>query len=217
MRSSKSKLNRQKIILATTNQGKFHELKKCLTGVPADFQSLADLGAREDVKEKGKNFLENARLKSLAWSRRSDFLILAEDSGLEVDALRGQPGIYSARYSGPRATNEKNICKVLRLMQGIPWPRRTARFVSWAVLSRKGRILKEGKGQVRGYIAFNKKGTQGFGYDPIFFYSPWKKTFGQVARAEKGKVSHRGRALKKIKAFLIKYLDAAQQENEKGA
>ena len=204
-------MNREKIILATTNQGKFHEIKEYLGGLPADFGSLLDLGAREDVKEKGKTFLENARLKSLAWSLKSDFLTLAEDSGLEVDALGGKPGIYSARFSAPGATDQKNIRKLLRLMEGVPWHRRKARFVSCAVLSRKGKILKEVRGQVRGYIALKKKGNQGFGYDPVFFYSTWKKTFGQVARTEKSKVSHRGRALKKMKAFLIAYLDEAQK------
>ncbi len=212
VRSSKLKLNREKIILATTNQGKFREIKEYLAGLPADFRSHVDLGAREDVKEKGKTFLENARLKSLAFSLRSGFLTLAEDSGLEVDSLGGKPGIYSARFSAPGATDEKNIRKVLRLMEGVPWHRRKARFVSCAVLSRKGKILKEVRGQVRGYIAFKKKGNHGFGYDPIFFYSSWKKTFGEVAPAEKNKVSHRGRALKKMKAFLIAYLNEAQKK-----
>lgn len=206
---SKSKLNREKIILATTNQGKFREIKKYLAGLPVEFLSLQDLGIGEDVEEKGKTFLENSRLKSLACSLNSEFLTLAEDSGLEVASLGGAPGIFSARFSAPRATDEKNIRKVLQLMEGVPWSRRQARFVSCAVLSRKGKILKEVKGQVRGYIAFKKKGNQGFGYDPIFFYSPWKKTFGELAPAEKNKVSHRGRALKKMEAFLITYLNKA--------
>jgi XTP/dITP diphosphohydrolase len=205
-------LNKEKIILATTNRGKIREIRAYLAGLPADFRSLGDLGAREDVKEKGRTFLENARLKSLAWSLRSDFLTLAEDSGLEVEALGGKPGIYSARFSAPGATDEKNIRKLLRLMERVPWDQRKARFVSCAVLSRNGKILKEVRGQVRGYVTFRKKGNQGFGYDPVFFYSSWKKTFGQVSRAEKSKVSHRGRALKKMKAFLIAYLDEAQKK-----
>jgi XTP/dITP diphosphohydrolase len=205
-------LNREKIILATTNQGKFREIKEYLAGLPVEFLSLKDLGPEEDVEEKGKTFLENARLKSLAFSLNSDFLILAEDSGLEVSYLGREPGIYSARFSAPRATDDKNIQKVLRQMEGVPWNQRRARFVSCAVLSRKGKILKEVRGQVRGYIAFKKRGDQGFGYDPIFFYSPWKRTFGEITPAKKNKVSHRGRALRKMKAFLITYLNKSQKE-----
>jgi len=211
---SKSKLNREKIILATTNQGKFQEIKECLGGLPAEFLSLEDLGAG-DVDEKGKSFLENARLKSLACSLKSDFLTLAEDSGLEVRWLGGAPGIFSARFSAPRATDEKNIRKVLRLMEGVPRSQRQARFVSCAVLTRKGKILKEVKGRVRGYIASKKKGNHGFGYDPIFIYTPWHRTFGELAPAEKNKVSHRGRALKKMEAFLMAYLNKAQKRKKK--
>jgi XTP/dITP diphosphohydrolase len=205
-------LNREKVVLATSNLGKFREIKEYLTGLPVEFLSLADLGAGEDVEEKGRTFLENARLKSLACSLRTDFLTLAEDSGLEVSSLEGKPGIYSARFSAPAATDEKNIRKVLQLMEGVRWNRRQARFVSCAVLSKKGKILKEVKGQVRGYIAFDRKGNNGFGYDPIFFYTLWKRTFGEVAPAEKNRVSHRGRALKKMKAFLQAYLKPAPRE-----
>jgi XTP/dITP diphosphohydrolase len=203
---SKSELTRERIILATSNPGKLREIKEYLAGLPAEFLSLRDLGAGKEVKEKGQSFLENARLKSLAWSLKSEFLVLAEDSGLEVCHLEGAPGIFSARFSAPRATDEKNIRKLLRLMEGASWSQRQAKFVSCAVLSRKGKIIKEVKGQVRGYVAFEKKGNRGFGYDPVFFYSPQKRTFGQLTPAEKNKVSHRGRALMKMKAFLMSYL-----------
>lgn len=212
---SKSKLNREKLVLATTNQGKFREIKEYLAELPVEFLSLQDLGAQGDIEEKGQTFLENARLKSLACSLKSEYLTLAEDSGLEVSYLRGAPGILSARFSAPGAADEKNIRKVLRLMEGVSWSRRQARFLSCAVLSKNGKILKEVKGQVRGYIAFKKRGNQGFGYDPIFFYSRWKKTFGELAPAQKNKVSHRGRALKKMKAFLVTYLNKAQKSKKK--
>jgi XTP/dITP diphosphohydrolase len=203
---SKSELTRERIFLATSNPGKLREIKESLAGLPAEFLSLRDLGAGKEVKEKGQSFLENARLKSLAWSLKSEFLVLAEDSGLEVRHLGGAPGIFSARFSAPKATDEKNIRKLLRLMEGARWSQRQARFVSCAVLSRKGKIIKEVKGQVRGYVAFEKKGNRGFGYDPVFFYPPLKRTFGQLAPAQKNKVSHRGRALMKMKAFLMSYL-----------
>ncbi len=204
--SSKSKLSREKLVLATSNQGKFREIKNYLADLPVDILSLDDLSASEEVEEEGKTFLENARLKSLAWSRKLDHFILAEDSGLEVEYLGGKPGIFSARFSAPRPTDEKNIRKVLRLMAGVPWSRRRARFVSCLVLARKGKVLREVRGEVRGFIAFRKKGNRGFGYDPIFNYPRWRKNFGELDPGEKNKVSHRGRGLKKMKAFLATFL-----------
>ena len=150
-------------------------------------------------------FLENARQKSLAYSLLSEHLTLAEDSGLEVDHLNGAPGVFSARFSDPGASDEKNIRKVLRLMKGVPWPDRRARFVCQLVLSRKGRILKEYRGQVRGSIALEKRGDRGFGYDPVFFYRPFGRTFGELRPERKNAVSHRGRALKKMRMFLRRY------------
>jgi len=174
-----------------------------------EFLSLQDIGADEDIEEKGETFLENARLKSLAYSSLSEHLTLAEDSGLEVEYLAGAPGVFSARFSDPGATDERNIQKVLRLLQGVPWRDRRARFVCQLVLSQKGRILKEYRGQVRGYIALEKSGDFGFGYDPIFFYGPFGRAFGRVPRTKKNAVSHRGRALKKMKLYLLRFLASA--------
>ncbi len=199
-------MTKKKLVLATSNQGKFREIKNYLGDLPVDILALDELSAGEEIEEKGKTFLENARLKSLAWSRKLEHLILAEDSGLEVEHLGGKPGIFSARFSAPRPTDEKNIRKVLRLMAGVPWNRRRARFVSCLVLAQKGKILKEARGEVRGFIAFEKKGNKGFGYDPIFYYPRWGKNFGELDPQEKNKVSHRGRSLKKMKAFLATFL-----------
>lgn len=176
-----------------------------------EFLSLEDVGARDDIEEKGTTFLENARLKSLAYSSLSEYPTLAEDSGLEVEYLRGAPGVISARFSGSRATDEKNIQKVLRLLRGIPWPERRARFVCQLVLSQKGRTLKEYRGQVRGTIALKKKGGLGFGYDPIFFYGPFGRTFGQVPPELKNTVSHRGRALKKMRQYLLWFIASGEK------
>lgn len=199
-------MSRAKLVLATSNQGKVREIKRYLAGLPFDILSLCDIGCADDVEENGRSFLENARLKSLAWSLRTKFLTLAEDSGLEVEHLGGAPGVYSARFSAPRPTDEKNIQKVLRLMRGVPWSERKARFVSCFVLSQNGNVIKEVRGQVRGYIALEKKGDLGFGYDPIFYYSRWKKNFGELPLDEKNRVSHRGRALKKMAAFIQAYV-----------
>ncbi|MFZ2053162.1 MAG: RdgB/HAM1 family non-canonical purine NTP pyrophosphatase [Candidatus Aminicenantales bacterium] len=205
----RSRSSRKKIVLATSNPGKLREIRRCLGRLPAEFLSLQDIGADEDVEEKGKTFLENARLKSLAYSSLTEYPTLAEDSGLEVEYLNGAPGVLSARFSDPGATDERNIQKVLRLLQGVAWRDRRARFVCRLVLSQKGRILKEYRGQVRGYIALEKSGNFGFGYDPIFFYGPFGRTFGQVPREKKNAVSHRGRALKKMKLHLLRFLASA--------
>jgi XTP/dITP diphosphohydrolase len=208
----RSRSNRKRIVLATSNPGKLREIRRYLGGLPAEFLSLQDIGAGEDVEEEGKTFLENARLKSLAYSSLSEFLTLAEDSGLQVEHLGGAPGVFSARFSDPGATDERNIQKVLRLLDGVPWPERRARFVCQLVLAQKGRILKEYRGQVRGTIALEKSGDLGFGYDPIFFYGPFGRTFGQLQPEKKNKVSHRGRALKKMRVYLHRLIASAEKK-----
>ena len=203
-------MNRAKIVVATSNPGKFREIGFSLKGLPLRCLSLADLGITDEVKEEGTTFSQNARLKSLAYSLRTGHLTLAEDSGLEVRHLGGEPGVYSARFSSPRPTDEKNIRKVLRLMEGVSWDRRQARFVCCLVLASKGQIIREVRGVVTGRIAFEKAGNSGFGFDPIFYYHPFRRTFGQLAAEEKDRVSHRGRALRKMRKFLISYLDSHQ-------
>lgn len=198
---------REKILLATTNQGKVREIKSYLADLPLEILSLKDFHFKSNFQEKAKSFLENALAKSLFYSEQSEILTLAEDSGLEIENLGGAPGVFSARFSDPQATDEKNIQKVLNLMRGIPFDKRKAQFVCYLVLSQKGEIIKEVKGQVRGFITFKKRGHCGFGYDPIFYYPPFKRTFAELEPEEKNKVSHRGRALRKMKTFLLDFLD----------
>lgn len=204
-------MSREQIVLATSNRGKLREIAQTLAGLPVTVLSLEDIGAPASVEEKGRTFRENARLKSIAYSLESDILTLAEDSGLEVAHLDGAPGIFSARFSAPRPTDEKNIRKVLRLMGGVPWSGRRARFVCYLVLARRGKVIKEARGVVRGRIAFAAKGDRGFGYDPIFFYAPFRKTFGELPPETKNRVSHRGRALAKMKTVLAGYLHQASR------
>lgn len=192
------------------NEGKAREIRKALIGLPVKVITLADAGIRTSCPEKGASFKENAEGKSRFYSGRSRYLTLAEDSGLEIEALDGAPGIFSARFSGRRPTDEKNIQKVLRLMKNTPPAERRARFVCCMVLAMNGRTMKTVSGRVRGEIAFDKKGELGFGYDPIFFYRPLRKTFGELRPPEKNVVSHRGRALKKMKTFLRGYLSRVQ-------
>lgn len=151
--------------------------------------------------------MANARGKSLFYGRDWEELSLGEDSGLEVDFLHGAPGVLSARFADPGATDERNIQKVLKLMDGVPEEERKARFVSCMVISRRGRIYAEIKGEVRGVIAFAKRGQSGFGYDPIFYYPPLDRTFAEMSPEEKNAISHRGQALKKLKSFLQSYLN----------
>lgn len=192
--------------MATANPGKAREIRGMLRGFPVKIRTLADLGIRTPFPEKGRTFEENARGKSVYYSKKSGLLTLAEDSGLAVEKLGGAPGIYSARFSGPRTTDEKNIQKVLRLMKNIPRPMRRARFVCCLVLSQNGRVIKKVTGRVRGTISLAKKGSHGFGYDPIFYYHPFRRTFGELLSSQKNRVSHRGRALRKMKDFLKAYL-----------
>ena len=191
-----------KLLIATTNAGKVREIRRSLSGLPFEVVSLAEVLPGASFRERGKTFLENARSKSLHYGQKSGLLTLAEDSGLEVDALDGAPGVHSARFSRPDPTDAKNNRKVLRLLANAPWKDRKAKFVCVMVLSRDGRVIREIHGKVRGVIDFAPKGENGFGYDPIFYYPKLGKHFAELGPDEKNAVSHRGRALKKLKTFL---------------
>jgi len=177
-------------------------MERALAGLPVTVIALDDIGVSKTVKEKGRTFRENAILKSVAYSLENEHLTLAEDSGLEVSHLRGAPGVYSARFSAPGATDQKNVRKVLRLMKGVPWSGRGARFVCHLVLARRGKVIKEVRGVVRGRIALAPKGDMGFGYDPIFYYAPLRRMFAELPSDLKNSVSHRGRALAKMRTYL---------------
>lgn len=202
-------MSKVKLLLATTNQGKAKEIKSYLKGLPLEIYSLEEAGLKETFPERGKTFSENARGKSLFYSKNWKGLTLAEDSGLEIEHLQGAPGVLSARFSGPQATDEKNNQKVLDLLKGVPIEKRKARFVSHLALARRGEIIREIEEHVQGLIAFQKKGSRGFGYDPLFLFPPLGKTFADLHPEEKNKVSHRGRSLKKLKEFLLQYLKQA--------
>jgi len=196
-------LSNERLLLATTNKGKAKEIASFLSELPLKIFTLQEVFPKQNFIEEGDTFAENAREKSLFYSRQWEGLTLAEDSGLEIEHLKGAPGVLSARFSGPQATDEKNIRKVLNLMEGVPLDQRKARFVSCIALSQKGKISKEIRECANGLITFEKKGRLGFGYDPIFYYPPLEKTFAELLPEEKNRVSHRGRALKKLKEFLL--------------
>jgi XTP/dITP diphosphohydrolase len=200
-------LTEPRLLLATGNPGKVREIRRALEGLaiggrPFEVAGLADVGSVRAPAERGRTFEANARAKSLFYSRRFPGLVLAEDSGLEIDALDGAPGVRSARFSAPRPTDEKSNRKVLRLLDGVPAEARKARFVCVMVLSERGRIVAEFRGQVRGRIGAAPRGRAGFGYDPLFYYPPLRAAFAELAPEVKNRVSHRGRAVAKLRRFL---------------
>lgn len=204
--SLRSKSSKIKLLVATSNPGKLKEIRWGLAGLPIKVLSLKEEAITVRYSEKGKTFKENARAKSLFYSQFTNYLTLAEDSGLEVEALKGAPGILSARFAGPKANDEKNIAKLLAQLKNVPGAQRKARFVCCLCLARQGKILKCFQGEVQGWITEEKRGSHGFGYDPIFFYRPFNRTFAELPPKKKNLVSHRGRALRKLRYFLEKNL-----------
>jgi len=198
------------LLVGTTNPGKSAEVEAALGRLPLNIRSLKALGTWPKIIEDGETFEENALKKARTLSEYSGYLTLADDSGLEVDALNGAPGIYSARYSGEEGNDARNNEKLLYELRGVPEEKRGARFVCvLALCAPKVGGLNEltVRDSCEGRIAFTPKGDHGFGYDPIFFYPPFGKTFGEIDRATKETVSHRGKALKKFAEMLALVMD----------
>lgn len=191
------------LLLATRNPGKKREIAAFLRGSGARLRllTLDDLGIAADIDESGSTFAENARLKSDFYSRAAGLDTLGDDSGLEVQALDGRPGVRSARYAGEGAGDEDRIAKLLAEMEAIA--DRRARFVSAVCLSRNGAPLASFLGTVAGELLRGKRGAGGFGYDPIFFYPPLDRTFAELSVGEKNRVSHRARALAQVRNFIL--------------
>ena len=199
-----------KLLVATTNPGKFAEVKDFLRQLPLEVLSLSDLATWPKIIEDGATFEENALKKARALAEYSGYLTLADDSGLEVDALNGAPGIYSARYCGEEGNDKKNNEKLMHELREIPEEKRTGRFVcALALCAPKSHGMKEWtvRDSCEGRISFELKGENGFGYDPLFFYPSLGKTFGEIDRAIKATVSHRGKALKKLAEMLPLLVD----------
>ena len=192
----------QKLLIATRNRGKLHELTQLLSGTPLKVVSLVDVGLPPEVEEKGESFRENAVHKAIEYSRLTDALTIADDSGLEVVPLGGAPGVRSARYGGPGLSDEQRCSLLLKELEKVPWEDRKARFVCVLALAQSGAVSRVFEGTVDGLIAFEPRGTNGFGYDPIFYYPPRARTFGELSRSEKERVSHRGRALREFRKYI---------------
>ena len=191
------------LLLATRNQGKKREMENFLLNgsLKVRLLSLAEIDVADDVSESGATFLDNARLKADFYSKFTGLDTLGDDSGLEVMALGGRPGVLSARYAGEGAGDEARLNKLLDEMKDIT--DRRARFVSAVCISRGGSPHASFTGEVEGEILFGKRGGGGFGYDPLFLYPPLGKTFAELTLEEKNRVSHRARALEQAKKFLL--------------
>ena len=188
------------IIVATNNQGKVKEIKNIL--YPHNVMSQMEIGVDIDVEETGSTFVENAFLKARALKPYTNCAIIADDSGLMVDYLNGDPGVFTARYAGENTTPMQGIEKLLKNLDGVPFEGRGARFVSVIAL-----ILPDGseysfEGECSGYITNILKGENGFGFDPVFYYPPLDKTFAELTDDEKNSVSHRSAAIAKLSEFL---------------
>ena len=184
-----------KVLIATTNPGKIAEIREVMADIPVLWMSLTDVGLADvDVEETEDTFAGNALLKARAYSKASGLAALADDSGISVDALDGAPGVYSARY-GPNA--EARNTKLLKVLDGIPHVQRTARFISVVALVTPASITLTAEGTIEGHIATEARGTNGFGYDPVFLLDDGR-TMAELVSAEKNTISHRGRALAKV-------------------
>jgi len=187
------------LVVGTGNIKKLREIEAILGSFPVQLMSLADFPDAPDVAEDADTFEGNARKKALTLAGALNEWVIADDSGLEVDALGGRPGVMSARYAGPDASDADKCSKVLDELRGIPREKRTARFRCVIALARPGEIVLAADGRCEGIIADAMTGAGGFGYDPIFYYPPASRTFGEMTADEKNRVSHRGNALRIFK------------------
>jgi XTP/dITP diphosphohydrolase len=190
------------LLLASQNPGKLNEMTQLVEGLPFRVLGPRDLGITDSPEETGTTFLENATLKALHYAGVSGRLTVADDSGLSVDALDGGPGLHSSRFGGEGATDLDRNRLLLSKLQGVPRDRRGARFTSAVVVALGRETLFQVQESVEGFIADEMRGPNGFGYDPLFFYPPFGRTFGEVPRQDKDRVSHRGKAFAKLGEFL---------------
>jgi XTP/dITP diphosphohydrolase len=194
------------LVIATRNEKKLRELRRYLKTIRAEVMSLNEIGRAPGIREDKHTFKGNAVKKALIISRFTGGLVLADDSGLEVKALNGMPGVKSARFAGPKKKDHDNTVKVLDMLKGVPSGDRSARFVCAIAIADKGKIVKVIEESCRGRISDSIRGRHGFGYDPIFLIPKHKKTFGELGLKVKDRMSHRSKALKKAREFLRKYI-----------
>jgi XTP/dITP diphosphohydrolase len=192
-----------RLLVATQNEGKLEELRQLLGDLPLELYGLTDFPDITEVPETGDSFIQNASLKAAGYATQTGLLTLADDSGLEVDALEGAPGIFSARYAGQGASDADRTARLLSELSMIPMSARSARFVSAvAIADSKGQILNVSVGACTGQIDFAARGSRGFGYDPVFIPRGYEQTFAELDSVIKNQISHRARALSGAREFL---------------
>jgi XTP/dITP diphosphohydrolase len=191
------------LLAATTNAGKLREIREVLAGLPIEVRALADHPPVEEPEESGRTFEENARAKALYYAGATGALVVAEDSGLEIDALDGAPGVHSARFAADVApTYPEKFAVIDRMLDERRARGSTARFACALALARRGEVLFEARGTIEGRITSPPRGSGGFGYDPIFFYPPFGCTLAEIPQDRKSSVSHRGQAFRQLREFL---------------
>jgi XTP/dITP diphosphohydrolase len=192
----------RRLLIATTNPHKLREIRGLLSDVPVELVGLDDFPPLEEPEETGETFQENARLKALYYAGAHGVDTAADDSGLVVDALGGEPGVRSARFLRPDASYGERFAEITRRLAGDRHARRSARFICAVAVARRGAVIFETTGIVEGEIGNEPRGSGGFGYDPIFFYPPYGRTFGEVTEEEKLRVAHRGHAFRRLADWL---------------
>lgn len=188
----------REIIIATKNAGKVKDFETLFSPKGFQVKSLLDFPEMEDVEETGVTFAENATLKAEAISSALNKPVIADDSGLAIDALNGEPGVYSARYAGENKDDNANIEKVLQKLNDVPFEKRTARFHCALAIAVPGKRTEIVEGTCEGHILEEKRGENGFGYDPIFFVEKWRCSMAELSKEQKNQISHRANALKKL-------------------
>jgi len=192
----------RKLLLATNNQAKVGEYRSLLQNLPYELVTLAEQGITTVVSEVGESLEENARLKATLLAAESQLLALADDSGLEVDALGGEPGRLSARYAGENASDKDRVTYLLLRLKGVPWQKRPARFRCVIAIATPDGEVEFCSGECQGFITFEPRGEQGFGYDPVFYLPELDKTMAELPPEIKNQVSHRGQAARKAYQLL---------------
>lgn len=190
------------LLIATRNQNKVSEIKEILKDLNVRLISLKDYPGILEIEEDGKDFDENAIKKAVTVARETRHLTMADDSGLEVDFLDGEPGVRSSRFAGDNAAMDENIAKLLRLLNGVPIENRKATFRCSIAIADKDGLIKVVHGRCNGIIGFKCRGTFGFGYDPLFIVPEYGKTFAELGADVKNRISHRARALAKAKEVI---------------
>ena len=205
---------RPKLLLATNNQAKVREYQSLLQNLPFELVTLAEQGITTVVDEVGESLEENARLKATTLAAESQLLALADDSGLEVDALGGEPGRLSARYAGEGASDRDRVSYLLSRLRDVPRQKRSARFRCVIAVATPGGEVELCSGECQGLITFEPQGEQGFGYDPVFYLPELDKTMAELPLEIKNQVSHRGRAARKVYRVLERLVGRGSSESD---